>query len=255
MTDTTDLQRHHEAALQRWLERRKWHLVIDDIYCFVQDVVLAKLTKDTNATTADMRRAALSRISCKLHALCVDDSVDVCARAQAFEVLADFLRGFLRRQIGNDDCVEDITQQALLAIYTGRHAVHSPGAFLAFCVTIARRLAWKSASERQGMSAREWSLDEYEDVAHAIADSLDVAELAGGRLVANRIWAIVLTTPRLSARERTLLVCRYRLGWSRDEISGRMGMSLGALDVACHRALRKLQRVDALRSLRDEAQL
>jgi DNA-directed RNA polymerase specialized sigma24 family protein len=240
MTQAIHIQQRADA-LNRWLHQRNWLTLFEETEHFAYTTAEAVLAQDASASDMAIRREALRQLSVALHQQCQSESEG--AQKRAFDVLGQYVLGLLAATDLADDIAHDIAQQALLEIHRSLHNATSPDAFLGYCKKIAQRVAWK-AQQRRRTEAQALSLDEplsdqtHKTLADVVADPTDVAETAIYRLLG---FQQVLTSDKLTAHERKILIWHFRHEVSRQDICRALRMTSGSLDVAIHRALRKLR--------------
>lgn len=148
--------------------------------------------------------------------------------------LAPVLRGAMKRGFANarlaGEDIEDVVQEALLALHLKRHTWDEHQPLLPWVKAIARHKMIDSL-RRHGRNAHI-PIDDFSDTlagepAPAEGSALDAESLVG----------------RLKGREREIVVAISLEGASAREVGLRLGMSEGAVRVALHRALRSLAKV------------
>lgn len=164
------------------------------------------------------------------------------ARAQAgnrdayrhlLEAITPYLRSLVVRHIANRSDAEDTVQDILLTLHTVRHTYDPARPFGPWLVTIANRRIVDGLRRRGRLSAHETPFEpEHETLSTSAAnlqeEAVDARVLreAMERLPAGQRDAIRM----LKLEERSLL-----------EASAASGLSVAALKVATHRALKKLR--------------
>lgn len=155
---------------------------------------------------------------------------DAAAYRQLLEELAPALRRLLNRQLHGCDSgeVEDVVQEALLALHLKRHTWDPSRPFLPWVRAIARNKLTDALRRRP----RQVHLP-IDDMTEALAadvnidtDRVDVARLLAG----------------LKGRMREVVFSISIEGASAREVGERLGMSEGAVRVALHRGLQGMAR-------------
>jgi RNA polymerase sigma-70 factor (ECF subfamily) len=155
---------------------------------------------------------------------------DAGAQSRLLTLLAGHLRGYFgRRLAGRPADVEDLVQEALLAIHMKRATFDPRLAFTPWALAIAR---YKLIDHFRRRGARlTLPLDDAgellaEDNPEEGAVRRDIAALLG----------------RLPARQRALMADVKLTGHSMEEAAARAGMSVTAAKVAIHRAMKRLMK-------------
>jgi RNA polymerase sigma-70 factor (ECF subfamily) len=160
--------------------------------------------------------------------------------AAAYEVLLrdclPLLRAICSARLRNPSDAEDAVQDALLTLHRVRHTYDPARPFRPWLAAIADRRAVDRGRRRGRAALREVELDGAMDIA-APERGAD-AELDTSRAAA----ALRQAVEELPQAQRTALGLTKIEDLSLAEASGRSGMSVGALKVATHRALRSLRR-------------
>lgn len=174
---------------------------------------------------------ALQVAECRLHALFVQGMDGDAAAYRAFlSATATQLRGFLRRRLRQwPDEVEDLVQEALLAIHNQRASYDTEVPLTAWVHAIARYklIDWLRRH------ARRDALHETLDEADAMVDG---GEQEAGE--ARRDLAALLAS--LPARQREAIVLTKLDGLSVREAAAALSISESALKVCVHRGLKAL---------------
>lgn len=155
------------------------------------------------------------------------------AYADLLEEVARYLRRLAAHRLENNDDIEDAVQDILLTIHAIRHAYDPQRPFGPWLVTIASRRITDRVRHRIFLSAREVPLSaEHEtlsgsqtNLSEERADGHHLREIIEDLPPAQR-WAVKL----LKLRQLSL-----------KEAAVESGMSIGALKVAGHRAIKALR--------------
>ena len=155
---------------------------------------------------------------------------DARAYRDLLHFLAPVLRGYTRQAFArfgrSDEGVEDVVQEALLAMHLKRHTWVEERPLLPWVRAIARNKLLDHL--RRSARGQHLSIDEFSNILVAdetvSADGLD-ADVAIGKL---------------GGRQRDIVVGILLEGKSAREVAERVGMQEGAVRVTLHRALRSL---------------
>lgn len=168
-----------------------------------------------------------------------DDELMARARAGDPRAFADLYERyripvftFLVRLTGHRELAEDLLQDAFLRVYRSRHAYEPSGQFRAWLFTIARRLV-VDHYRRQRV---QW--EGAPDAIDAVTEPDTVQQRFEAReLLARAEHALT----QLSPGQRELILLSRVAGLDADEIADVIASTPGAVRVAIHRALRRLQ--------------
>lgn len=155
---------------------------------------------------------------------------DQAAYADFLRLTAPYLRAFLRRRMGRwPDEVEDLVQEALLAIHNQRHTYdrHAPLTSWMYAITKYKLIDWLRRH------ARHHSLTDLFGEEHELFSSaaLDAAE--AGRDV-DKMLTLLPEQQRAAIRHTRLD------GWSVRDTADEMQISESSVKVAVHRGLKAL---------------
>ncbi len=145
-----------------------------------------------------------------------------------------FLRGIARRRIQNPAEAEDAVQDALLTIHQLRHTYDPTRPIRPWLVAIAERRAIDRLRRHGRHAGRETPIDEFGETLAA-----PPANSGEDRAAAAQLRAAVAELPEA---QRTALALAKLQDLPLAEASARSGMSVGALKVATHRAVKALRR-------------
>jgi len=146
------------------------------------------------------------------------------------------LRAICRARLRGGAEAEDAVQDALLTLHRVRHTYDPSRPFRPWLAAIAERRAVDQGRRRGRHAAREVDIEAAADLeAPQRGADMDL----DARRAAAELRRAVETLP---AAQRTALGLTKIEDLSLAEASGRSGMSVGALKVATHRALRSLRR-------------
>lgn len=160
---------------------------------------------------------------------------DRAAYRRLLEGITPYIRGLAMRQVRNHGDIEDIVQDVLLTIHAVRHTYDPARPFGPWLVAIARRRIIDSLRRRARTSARETPLD---------AEAETLPDL-GANLQEMALDARALhdAVDGLPAGQREALRMLKLEEMSLKEAAAASGMSVGALKVATHRALKTLRKL------------
>lgn len=158
---------------------------------------------------------------------------DRAAYARLLEEIAPYLRRLIGFRLRNAEDIEDTLQDILLTIHAIRHTYDPPRPFGPWLVTIARRRIADRVRRRVFLRAREVPLNaEHETLPGAHANLPD--EHVDDRHLRDMIEEL---PPAQRSAVKLLKLRQLSLREAADE----SGMSIGALKVAGHRALKALR--------------
>ena len=144
------------------------------------------------------------------------------------------LRAIARRRIQNAAEAEDAVQDALLTIHTLRHTYEPDRPIRPWLVAICERRAIDRLRRHGRRGGRETPIDDFRETLAAPGANQGEAKVASAELRA--------AVAELSEAQRTALGLAKLEDLPLAEASARSGMSVGALKVATHRAMKALRR-------------
>ncbi len=155
---------------------------------------------------------------------------DAAAQGQMLSALSGYLRAYFARRLGRESAdVEDLVQEALLAIHLKRASYDRAQPFTPWAYGVAR---YKLLDHyRRAGTRAEAPLED----AGALFAADDVAPREARRDLGRLLEA-------LPERQRQLVRDVKLTGLSIDEVSQRSGMSASAVKVAVHRAVQAMAR-------------
>jgi RNA polymerase sigma-70 factor, ECF subfamily len=153
---------------------------------------------------------------------------DAVAQRRLLTLLAGRLRAFYARRLASDD-VEDLVQEALLAIHLKRATYDPRFEFGPWAFAIAR---YKLIDHFRRTGARKTT--PLEDAGELLA--ADNPEEGAVRRDLSKLLS------KLSPRQRALMRDVKLEGYSMEEAADRAGMTVGAAKVGVHRAMRRLMK-------------
>ncbi|MDQ0140367.1 sigma-70 family RNA polymerase sigma factor [Cupriavidus necator] len=160
---------------------------------------------------------------------------DRAAYRRLLEGIAPYIRALAARQVRNHEDIEDIVQDVLLTVHAVRHTYDPARPFGPWLVSIARRRIIDSLRRRARTRAREAPLDtEPETISDPGANLQEMA------LDAQAVRDAVDCLP---AGQREALRMLKLEEMSLKEAAVASGVSVGALKVATHRALKTLRKL------------
>ena len=161
--------------------------------------------------------------------------------AQAYDTLLretlPFLRAICRRRLGLSAEVEEAVQDALLTVHRLRHTYDPTRPLRPWLTVIADRRAVDRLRRHGRRSRRETSLEPLTETL-AMPPTNGWEHAGEERLAAKQLRDAVTELPESQRQALTLTKLQ---GLSLAEASARSGLSIGALKVATHRALRTLR--------------
>jgi RNA polymerase sigma-70 factor (ECF subfamily) len=158
---------------------------------------------------------------------------DAAAYATLLREIAPFLRAIARRRIADFAEAEDAVQDALLTLHAVRHTYDPTRPLRPWLAAIAERRALDRLRRTLARGARETPLDALPDHASSVAPQAE-------RGLADQDLRDAVAQLPESQRQALRLAKLEELPLA--EASRRSGLSVGALKVATHRALRTLRR-------------
>lgn len=159
---------------------------------------------------------------------------DAAAYERLLRAILPLLRAIARRRIQDVAEAEDAVQDALLTIHQLRHSFDPRRPLRPWIGAIAERRAVDRLRRHGRRGGRESPLDDYRETLAAPA-----ANAGEQRVAAAELRAAVAELPHA---QRTALVLAKLEDLPLAEASARSGMSVGALKVATHRAVKALRR-------------
>lgn len=160
---------------------------------------------------------------------------DRAAYRRLLESITPYIRALVVRQVRNHGDIEDTVQDVLLTIHAVRHTYDPARPFGPWLMAIANRRIIDGLRRRARTSARETPLDtEPETIADPGANFQERA--LDARAVRDAV-------DRLPAGQREALRMLKLEEMSLKEAAAASGMSVGALKVATHRALKMLRKL------------
>jgi RNA polymerase sigma-70 factor, ECF subfamily len=146
--------------------------------------------------------------------------------------LYDVCRSETKRILGLSGDRDDAAQEALLRAWRNRSACRSERAPRPWVSQIARREAFRQASRRGAVSAREVALDAADTP--LVGPAFDEGALAEALALREAI-------ADLGELDRRLLMLRYVDDLTHQQIADRTAMPVGTVKVRLHRARKRLR--------------
>lgn len=157
------------------------------------------------------------------------------AYRRLLEDITPYLRALAVRQIENRSDVEDAVQDILLTIHTVRHTYDPARPFGPWLITIAKRRIIDKLRRQGRFSAHETPLDpEHETLSASETNIQD--EVVDANMLRDAV-------ERLPAGQRDAIRMLKLEEMSLKEAAAVSGMSVAALKVATHRALKNLRKI------------
>lgn len=164
---------------------------------------------------------------------------DGAAYQRLLAAIVPKLRAIVGKRVSDPDRAEDVVQEVLLSIHKNRHTYDPSLPFGPWMGTIAQRRTMDWLRKHYRHSAQEVLVDEYPETFLA-ADANEVEQDA---LAFDDVDRLNQALGRLPAGQRQAVELLKLKEMSLKEASEASGMSVAALKVAMHRALKSL-RVD-----------
>ncbi len=155
------------------------------------------------------------------------------AYRRLLEAITPYLRALAARRIGNRSDIEDTVQDILLTLHTVRHTYDPARPFGPWLVTIANRRIIDVLRRQGRSSAHEIPMEPDHETLSTTTTNLQ-EEAVDARVLREAV-------ERLPAGQRSAIEMLKLEELSLLEASATSGMSVAALKVATHRALKKLR--------------
>lgn len=162
---------------------------------------------------------------------------DAAAYGRFLTEAAPVLRNIARARLpgGNAEEIEDVVQEALMAVHAKRHTWRESDPVTPWLYAIARYKCADAARRRLGRAAKGAEVP-IEDLAEILPD-----EAAGAEITAARDLERLLD--RIEPRAAAIVRAVGLEGDSAADVGARLGMSEGAVRVAYHRAMQRLRQI------------
>lgn len=161
---------------------------------------------------------------------------DQRAYASLLQAITPMLRSIARRRLHDATEAEDAVKDTLLTVHRLRHAYDPTRPLRPWLVALCERRCIDRLRRRGRRRARETSLDALEPGLSDVAGERNAGE---ERVVAAELHRVVGELPQ---SQRVALRLTKLEGLALSEAAVRSGLSVGALKVATHRAIRALRR-------------
>ncbi len=145
--------------------------------------------------------------------------------------LLPMVRGEVRRRLGDDEAVEDVSQEVLIRIHTARHTYRAERPLLPWVRTITRNAVIDQARRRTRALGRSSSV-EPETI------PVDPPEHPGGDRLSPALERALESLP--DAQREAVWLLKVE-GLTVSEAAERVGISGGALKLRAHRGYRGLR--------------
>lgn len=162
---------------------------------------------------------------------------DRVAYEQLLRAVVPYLSAIARRHLARPDAVDDAVQDILLIVHSVRHTYEPDRPFKPWLSTIARRHCIDIERRRLRRLRHETEGDE--TIAERPGDGPNPEDALGRLQAATEVQRVVSELP---PRQRTALELMKLGELSAREASASSGLSVSALKVACHRAIKSLGR-------------
>lgn len=153
---------------------------------------------------------------------------DKKAYEQLLGEVAAAIEHYLRARFGPVEFVDDILQECLLSMHKGRHTYDKRRPFRAWLFAIVRHRSVDYLRRRGKANASAALADEQvQSPAAAVATMVDASSILS----------------QLTEEQRTIIVLAKYFGYSAQEVGAQLGISVAAVRVRLHRALRHTRRL------------
>lgn len=159
---------------------------------------------------------------------------DNAAYARLLSELLPMLRGFVRKKWNSQQDVEDIVQDILMSLHRFRHTYDPGRPFLPWLMTICARRIADAARQRSALAANETTVEVMPET-FAGDEAKDAHETCEYQEAVRTALAV------LPERQRRAIELMKLQGLSLLEASARTGMSVAALKVTVHRAVKAMR--------------
>jgi len=156
---------------------------------------------------------------------------------QLLTAVVPLLRAIVGKRINDPDKIEDVVQEILLSVHKNRHTYDPTLEFMPWLTTIAQRRTIDALRKMYRLGERETLVDEYPET--FLADETNT--LPEDDLVFAHGDDLSRALDALPAGQRTAVELLKLREMSLKEASETSGMSVAALKVAMHRALKSLR--------------
>jgi RNA polymerase sigma-70 factor, ECF subfamily len=158
---------------------------------------------------------------------------DRAAQREVFVQTRHPVHGVLYRILGSNQDMEDVAQEAFIAVFRSIHGYRGESALTTWCCAIATRTAWAHLGRRRPTGP---SLDLVPEIAD---DAPDAARVVSARVAARHLYAAL---DKLDARLRITFVLAVLDGRRLAEVGELTGASVVAVKTRLWRARRELAR-------------
>lgn len=171
---------------------------------------------------------------------------DQVAYADLLRLIAPWLRGYVRkhRRFLQAADVEDLVQEVLLSLHAVRQTYDPGRPFLPWLLAITHNRLVDAARRHGRRSARELAVDGVEVTFGAESTNTEDADPGSSQALEQAIRA-------LPAGQRAAIELTKLQEMSVKEAAGELGTSVGAIKVAVHRAMLRLKRMLAGRTVKE----
>lgn len=171
---------------------------------------------------------------------------DQKAYAELLKLIAPWLRGYVRkhRRFLQAADVEDLVQEVLLSLHAVRQTYDPGRPFLPWFLAITHNRLADAARRHGRRSARELAVDGVAVTFGAESTNTEDADRGSSQALQQAIRA-------LPAGQRAAIELTKLRDMSVKEAAGELGTSVGAIKVAVHRAMLRLKRMLAGRTVKE----
>lgn len=144
-----------------------------------------------------------------------------------FRDVGPFITRFLRRRMSDTSQIEDVCQEAMIAVYKSRHTYEPARPFEPWLFAIVRKVSGEHLRRERQRMAFQIQVEELPEVSeHGSLHELELRE-ALGQLSPTQIEALGLTKV---------------IGLSVEQAARRTGTTVGSMKLRVHRAYESLRR-------------
>ena len=141
---------------------------------------------------------------------------DPAAPRLAFQRFRPLVVGILRRALGPDEEIDDVTQDVFMRIFTSVHRLREPTALRAFVITVTKRAVGHETRRRRARVPLHSQQEE--QLLLAVGTTADAA----AHLAVNHLQRLL---DRMNARDRQAFVLRFIDRMEAKELADAMGVS------------------------------
>ncbi len=158
---------------------------------------------------------------------------------QLLKEITPLLRNFLRKRLFDRSLVEDVVQEALMAIHKVRHTYNPEQSFTAWMFAITRYKFIDMLRKQKRTTGRE--IASFDDPNYSL--SVTMADSKTNIHAGDAKYDIEKALTALSKRQRTIVTLLKIQGHTSTEVAKQMNMTVSAVKVAAHRAYKQMRNV------------